>query len=183
VAAVTRSAEEPLWLAPDRLPVLRAAGGDAAAAGEADDEPRALIVPADDACVAGQPMWSQVADVLPAPAAAAEALADALDLRLLDDGEPPVATDPSEVPTPAAVLALVPGTPASYVECEDLSVDGVPVEWWVSGSRVYAATTAGLARGLAQAAGRWDTRAMLETVLSDPGRGPGFALERAWDAS
>lgn len=175
-AAVAHSARHGLWLAPDRVPVLHAA--------DDGDAPRASMVAAEDARVAAGPMWSQVADVVPAPPAAAEALAEALDVALLDDAEAPriAATEPEEVPTPPGARALVPAAPATYVECADLTVDAVPVEWWVTGSQVYAATTAGLARGLAHAGGRWSARAMLEAVLADPGRAPGFALEAAWDA-
>jgi hypothetical protein len=53
------------------------------------------------------------------------------------------------------------------VEHDDLRVDGVGVDWWVVGDRVHAATTAGLARGLADLVGPRHA-ARIEVLLGDP---------------
>jgi len=148
--------------------------------------PVARIVDAEDAVVAAQPMWAQVADVIPAPsAAAAQYLADLLDLPFRYPSDEGVAGDGAHVPipTPPAVLALVPTAPVTYAEHEDLTVAGAPVDWWVTPDGLpHAVTTAGLARALAQAAGRWDARAAIEILLTDPTRAAELASERAWDA-
>lgn len=89
------------------------------------------------------------------------------------------------VPTPAAVLRVLPDAPATWVEHDELRVDGVPVDWWVEGSGsdavVHATQLAALARGLAQAAGRWTDRHAVEIVLTEPGRAEEIAVEQAAD--
>ncbi|OCI30604.1 hypothetical protein [Oerskovia enterophila] len=167
---------------PERLPGLRAG--------------RATCVAADDLAVATSAMWAQVRTVLPvAPGSAGDAarvgetLADLLDLLLLappgsvdvplPDGEgSPQAVDPR-------VVGLVPGVPVRWFEHDALSVDGVEVDWWVcagrDGAQVHAATTSGLARGLAAAAGRPDARHLLEVALLDPDAADELLAESAWD--
>ena len=148
-----------------------------------------------------------------APRSAAEALAALLDLPLasdLADGriDPDDEVDPADAdeddadeddadegedadhgsavaPTPAAVLDLLPGAPATWVEHETLRVDGVPVDWWVEGEGetavVHATQLAGLARGLAQAAGRFWARHAVELVLTEPERAQELRVEAALD--
>lgn len=160
-------------------------------------EPRAAIAPMADVAVAANPMWSQVRDVIPAPPEAAEALADLLGADLLRDTSEPDSTGPESTahPTPPAVRELLPTAPPTYTECDEITVDGVDVTWWVGPPRaeqpgvtgpetpstVYAATTAGLARALAQAAGRWDARHAVEILLADPTRSVELTTEHAWD--
>ncbi|MFD6164125.1 ATP-binding protein [Oerskovia sp. NPDC060287] len=169
---------------PERLPGLR--GG------------RATCVAAEDLAVATSAMWAQVRTVLPvAPdgagdaVRAGEALADLLDLPLLPT---PRSTD---VPLPdgegsrqvvdARVVGLVEGVPEHWFEHDVLTVDGVEVDWWVcaggGGPEVHAATTSGLARGLAAAAGRADTRYLLEVALLDPDAADELLAESAWDGA
>ncbi|HEY0188845.1 MAG TPA: ATP-binding protein [Cellulomonas sp.] len=178
----------------------RVAGADPADDGLADlDVLPALVAPdrvalvhAEDAAVAAAPMWWQRTDVaamLPATDALAPAVARLLDLPLatdladgvvdLDDGD-----DPGELaPTPPAAGRLLPGVPPTWVEHETLRVDGVPVDWWVEddgpAAVVHAVHLAGLARGLAQAAGAWSARHLLELALTEPGRGDALAAEQA----
>ncbi len=162
----------------DHLPALVAAG-------------RVALVHADDAAVADAPMWWQRTDLaalVPAPQPPA-AVAELLDLPLasdLGDGQVDDTDDADVVATPDAVRVLLPWAPTSWVEHEVLRVDGVPVGWWVEGDGadavVHATRLDGLARGLAQAAGRWADRHLVELVLADPGRLDELAAERALDA-
>ncbi|HEX7805690.1 MAG TPA: hypothetical protein VF413_05965, partial [Cellulomonas sp.] len=66
-----------------------------------------------------------------------------------------------------------------------LHVDGTPVDWWVEGvgtdAVVHATQLAGLARGLAQATGRWVDRHAVEVVLTEPLRAQDLAVEMALD--
>ena len=75
--------------------------------------------------------------------------------------------------------------PETWHEREDLHVDGVPVDWWVEGDGpdavVHATHVAALARGLAQAAGRWGLRHALEIALTDPDRAAELATEALLD--
>ena len=119
----------------------------------------------------------------------AGAIAALLDLPLAPDLAETVVPedDGSPGPTPDEALALVPTAPRTWREHEDLRVDGAPVDWWVEGDGpdavVHATQMAALARGLAQAAGRWDLRHALELVLSEPARAPELRAEAAFDPS
>ena len=73
--------------------------------------------------------------------------------------------------------ALLPDAPDTWVQHDDLLVDGAPVDWWVEDSVVHAVHLAGLAAGLAQAAGRWDLRYAVEVLLTDPDRAAEIALD------
>ena len=159
------------------------------------DAHRVVVVHADDAAVADAPMWLQRTDVaalVPAPPAVAGALAALLDVPLASELAEGVVDDnddgPREadlVPTPEGVLALWPEAPPTWVEHETLHVDGTPVDWWVEGGGVdavvHATQLAGLARGLAQAAGRWVDRHAVEVVLTEPARAQDLAVEMALD--
>ncbi|GAA4415049.1 hypothetical protein GCM10023169_00990 [Georgenia halophila] len=124
------------------------------------------MAPADDVVV-GTPMWAQVRAVLPAPQHLVEAVADLLDLDVAEDCEPQV-TGERLTPTPPGALVIVPAAPGEWVECDEVTVAGRPVEWWVSARTAWATTTTGLARALAHAAGDWSLRHRLEDVLTDP---------------
>ena len=80
-------------------------------------------------------------------------------------------TEPTEV--------CVTGAPVT------VRVDGVPVDWWVEGEGetavVHATQLAGLARGLAQAAGRFWARHAVELVLTEPERAQELRVEAALD--
>jgi hypothetical protein len=155
---------------------------------------RVALVHAEDAAVAPSPMWWQRTDlaaVLPAPTGTAADLADLLDLPLVTDLADGVVDqvdgdDAGDlVPTPDAVLGVLPTAPSTWVEHETLRVDGTPVDWWVEGEGgaavVHAVHLAGLARGLAQAAGDWTARHLVELALTDPTRATLLAVERAAD--
>ncbi|WP_448631301.1 hypothetical protein [Cellulomonas soli] len=149
---------------------------------------RVAVVRTQDAAIAREPFWWQrtdVAAIVPAAdALRADALASFLDVPLVDelaDGHLDAARGVA-AEVPVAVRDLLPGCPATWVEHEDLTVDGAPVDWWVVGdgpdAQVHATTTAGLAAGLAWAAGAWTARHAVELVLADPDR----ALEVRLDA-
>ncbi|WP_407344583.1 sacsin N-terminal ATP-binding-like domain-containing protein [Pengzhenrongella phosphoraccumulans] len=150
------------------------------------------MVHADDAAVAPSPMWLQrpdVAALIPAPPVVAVRLSGFLDLPLADDlaEEKPALPDDdgSPGPTPDAAIALAPNAPRTWQEHDDLRVGGAPVEWWVEGDGpdavVHATQLAGLARGLAQAAGRWELRHALELALTEPDRAAELRAEAAFD--
>ncbi|WP_165372782.1 ATP-binding protein [Pengzhenrongella frigida] len=150
------------------------------------------MVHADDAAVAPSPMWLQrpdVAALIPAPPVVAVRLGGLLDLPLADDliEEKPALPDDdgSSGPTPDAAIALAPNVPRTWQEHDDLRVGGAPVDWWVEGDGpdavVHATQMAGLARGLAQAAGRWELRHALELALTEPDRAPELRTEAAFD--
>jgi hypothetical protein len=63
---------------------------------------------------------------------------------------------------------VLPNAPTTWMEHEDLIVDGVPVEWRVVDTVVHASTLHGLARGLAFAAGEWHRRHLVAELLADP---------------
>ncbi len=164
---------------PDRLPAMVAPG-------------EVRVVHADDAAVAPAPMWFQrpdVAALIPAPRALAVRVAALLDLPLADefsDGATAAPDDDGEVgPTPDAALALVPAAPRTWREHDDLRVGDAPVDWWVEGDGpdavVHATHLSALARGLAQAADRWDLRHALEIALTDPSRAPELRTEASFD--
>ncbi len=130
------------------------------------------VVDRDHALVADDARWLQRGDLgglVVAPAARAAALADLLDLPLaseLADGV--VAGDGVPAAVPDAVRAVLPGAPTTWQEHDELLVDGHEVDWWVVGGDVHAATSDGLARGLAFAAGAWAARHAVAAVLAEP---------------
>ncbi|GAA3795234.1 sacsin N-terminal ATP-binding-like domain-containing protein [Cellulomonas soli] len=161
---------------------------------------RVAVVRAEDAAVADAPCWWQRTDVAAmVPAAGrrqAERLASLLDVPLASDladgllaglvhGDAGEAA--ARVDVPSQVRPLVPGAPTVWFEHEDLTVDGAPVDWWVRGAgaqtEVHAMTVAGLASGLAWAAGRWSARHAVERVLGDPDRAGEVLLDAVLDTA
>jgi hypothetical protein len=142
-----------------------------------------------------------VGALVPAPPGTAAALARLLDLPRCEDlaagvvgtggadaGEDADDDEGAQVAaTPPAARAVAPGVPGTWLEHEDLHVDGVPVDWWVEGhgpeATVHASHVAALARGLAQAAGAWPVRHALEVALTEPGRVPDLVTEAMLDPS
>ncbi|WP_028050705.1 sacsin N-terminal ATP-binding-like domain-containing protein [Cellulomonas sp. URHD0024] len=167
---------DPLTDGPERVPAIVAPG-------------RVAMVHADDAAVADQPMWWQRTDVaamVPSTSSRAEALARLLDIPTVAElaaGQVDRAQDGVVTAVPAGVAAVVPGAPVTWVEHDELTVDGAPVDWWVTGvgptALVRTVHVAGLAAGLAQAAGRWWARSAVEAVLVTPERADELALDAA----
>jgi hypothetical protein len=156
---------------------------------------RVALLHAEDAAVAPAPMWWQRADVaamvpLSGPADP-EDLAEVLGVPLAGDLADGVVDERDGddagalSATPDAVRALLPGAPDTWIEHEQLRVDGVPVDWWVDGDGadaiVHATHLAGLARGLAQACGAWRLRHAVELALVEPERAAELAVEQVAD--
>ncbi|MEU7168448.1 molecular chaperone Hsp90 [Streptomyces morookaense] len=147
------------------------------------DELRAVVdgevrvVDAAEALVADAPDLLPLASghaLLPVPPAWAAELADLLQVRRL--GEFVVATadadagEPREVPE--GLRLLLPGAPATYVEHEELVVDGVELDWRLGPDGIlHASTLEGVAAGLAWSAGAWARRFEVAALLEDPDRG------------
>lgn len=138
------------------------------------------VVPAASVVVCDGPHWLQLGltAVVPGPAA----LADLLDVDLASEvHDAALSGDGWMQPVPEVVAAVLGSAAPTYVEHDDLRVGGTPVDWWVDGDEVHAATTDGLARGLAWTAGRWDLRWVLGEVLAEPDALPTLLAEDAFD--
>ncbi|KPI08953.1 hypothetical protein OK074_3477 [Actinobacteria bacterium OK074] len=117
------------------------------------------------------------------PSRAAE-LAELFQVRRLSEsvtGDVDSAGEEHEVPDPVRVL-LGPATPSTYVEHEELVVDGVEIDWRRTRDGVlHAATVEGVAAGLAWAAGQWPRRFEVAALLEDPSRTAELARDRWFD--
>jgi hypothetical protein len=143
---------------PDRV---RAIHGDKITVADANE---VLILDAPD-------LWPLVANqpLIVVPAGQAARLADLLDLPLAAEEVPGVVESAGERrPVPDIVPDVLPGAPATYHEHDSLTVDGTDVPWRFAGGELHAATVEGLAHGLAWAAGRWQDRHLLATLLMSP---------------
>ena len=121
---------------PERLPAVVGPG-------------RVAVVHAEDAAVADHPMWYQRTDVA-ALLPGTEATAALLDLPFAGDLADGAVTSGGEVDdVPVDVRTLLPDAPDTWVQHDDLLVDGAPVDWWVEDSVVHAVHLAGLAAGRA----------------------------------
>lgn len=150
-----------------------------------DGEPR--VVPAGEALVADAPDLLPLAAgraLLPVPRAKAQALAAVLEVRLLSralPAPPPGGGTARAVPAAASDL-LGERTPRTYVEHDELVIDGVELAWRLAGDGVlHAAGLEGLAAGLAWSASQWPRRFELAALLQDPARAPEFDTARWFD--
>ncbi|WP_055482718.1 sacsin N-terminal ATP-binding-like domain-containing protein [Sphaerimonospora mesophila] len=117
-----------------------------------------------------------------APFDLAEALSEVLDLPLVGEiVSGAVTSSGSERPVPEEVRSLLPSAPPTYVEHENLLVDGTPVPWRFFEGKVHASGVEGLARGLAWASGQWGDRLAVAALLRDPGRVPLLLAEADLD--
>lgn len=158
---------------PDRIRVLGADGG-------------TRVVGAGGAVVADAPMWLQRTDLggyVVGSGPVADGLSDLLDLPLAAEVADGRIDHPGRaVPVDPAVRRLVPGVSAQWYEHDELTVDGVPVSWWVSpDGAAHAATGDGLAKALAWAAGGWPRRHLILAALTEPDRAAEFGLDAAFD--
>ncbi|MEU5882652.1 hypothetical protein [Spirillospora sp. NPDC047279] len=140
---------------------------------EAADAADALVLDRPDLLplLAGQPL-------VIAAYGRAERLAELLDLPLASEEVPgTVETAGDKQPVPAAVRAVLPDAPQTYLAHERLAVDGQPVPWWYAEGEIHASSPGGLARGLAWASGHWEDRLLLDAVLRDPEALPALLAE------
>ncbi|MFJ4582045.1 sacsin N-terminal ATP-binding-like domain-containing protein [Streptomyces echinatus] len=117
------------------------------------------------------------------PARAAE-LAELFQVRRLSEsvtGE--VHSEGAEHDVPDSVRVLLgPRTPETYVEHDELVVDGVEIDWRLTDDGVlHAATLEGVAAGLAWAAGQWPRRFEVAALLEDPSRTEELSRDRWFD--
>ncbi|MFF4689545.1 sacsin N-terminal ATP-binding-like domain-containing protein [Streptomyces sp. NPDC001307] len=157
------------------------------------DELRAVVDGRVEVVDAGEAVVVDSPDLLPftggvallpvRPSRAAE-LAELFQVRRLSEsvtGE--VYSEGTEHDVPESVRVLLgPGTPETYVEHEELVVDGVEIDWRLTDDGVlHAATLEGVAAGLAWAAGQWPRRFEVAALLEDPSRTEELARDRWFD--
>ncbi|MGW2821454.1 sacsin N-terminal ATP-binding-like domain-containing protein [Streptomyces sp. NPDC001443] len=148
---------------------------------------RVEVVDAADAVVVDSPdllPFTEGVPLLPVRPALADRLAELFQVRRLSEsvtGEVGSEGAEHDVPEPVRVL-LGPGTPRSYVEHEELLVDGVEIDWRLTDDGVlHASTLEGVAAGLAWAAGQWPRRFEVAALLEDPSRTDELARDRWFD--
>ncbi|MFG2885906.1 sacsin N-terminal ATP-binding-like domain-containing protein [Streptomyces sp. NPDC048297] len=148
---------------------------------------RVEVVDAADAVVVDSPdllPFTAGVPLLPVRPSRAAELAELFQVRRLSEsvtGEVHSEGAEHDVPEPVRVL-LGPLTPATYVEHEELVVDGVEIDWRLTDDGVlHAATLEGVAAGLAWAAGQWPRRFEVAALLEDPSRTEELARDRWFD--
>ena len=167
---VTRTQLRGLWSALAAVPArtaitppdwVRAVRGDAV-----------VVAPAGDVMVLDAPdLWPLAADhpLVLAPSELAADLADLLDLPLVSEeiaGR--VESQGQRQPVPELARTVLPNAPDFYHAHAKLVVDGTGVPWRYADGVLHADGPAGLAAGLAWAAGRWPARQLLAGLLTDP---------------
>ncbi|MGW3119633.1 sacsin N-terminal ATP-binding-like domain-containing protein [Streptomyces sp. NPDC001107] len=148
---------------------------------------RVEVVDAAEAVVVDSPdllPFTEGVPLLPVRPARAAELAELFQVRRLSEsvtGE--VTSEGTEHDVPESVRVLLgAGTPATYVEHEELVVDGVELDWRLTADGVlHAATLEGVAAGLAWAAGQWPRRFEVAALLEDPSRTEELARDRWFD--
>ncbi|MFD8457639.1 sacsin N-terminal ATP-binding-like domain-containing protein [Streptomyces antimycoticus] len=151
-----------------------------------DGEP--TVVEAGEALVADAPDLMPLAEtdgraLLPVRPTRAAELAELFQVRRLSEAYPARVTsqgDPHEVPE--AVRELLPGAPLSYVEHEELLIEGEDeLDWRYVDGTLHASTVEGVAAGLAWAAGHWSRRFEVAALLEDLTRTEELARARWFD--
>ncbi|CAL9457325.1 hypothetical protein SUDANB58_02576 [Streptomyces sp. enrichment culture] len=148
---------------------------------------RVEVVDAADAVVCDSPdllPFTGGVPLLPVRPSRAADLAELFQVRRLSESVTGrVDSEGTEHDVPDAVRVLLgPRTPASYVEHEELVVDGVEIDWRLTDDGVlHAATLEGVAAGLAWAAGQWPRRFEVAALLEDPSRTRELARDRWFD--
>jgi hypothetical protein len=146
---------------------------------------RLVVADADDVLVLDAPdLWPLAADrpLVLAPYRHAARLADLLDLALASDEIPGVVKEAGDLrPVPGVLHDVLTWAPATYREHDALAADGTDVPWRYLDGELHAATTEGLAHGLAWAAGHWAARHLLASLLTDPQDAPRLLAESDLD--
>ncbi|MFI1536615.1 sacsin N-terminal ATP-binding-like domain-containing protein [Streptomyces anandii] len=148
---------------------------------------RVEVVDAAEAVVCDSPdllPFTAGVPLLPVRPALAAELAELFQVRRLSEsvaGSVDSAGTEHDVPEPVGVL-LGPRTPRTYVEHEELVVDGTELDWRLTSDGVlHAATLEGVAAGLAWASGQWPRRFEVAALLEDPSRTEELARDRWFD--
>nr|WP_244217021.1 molecular chaperone Hsp90 [Streptomyces carpinensis] len=148
---------------------------------------RVEVVDASDAVVCDSPdllPFTSGVPLLPVRPSLAAELAELFQVRRLSEsvtGEVDSEGTEHDVPEPVRVL-LGPRTPGTYVEHEELVVDGTELDWRLTSDGVlHAATLEGVAAGLAWASGQWPRRFEVAALLEDPTRTEELARDRWFD--
>ncbi|MFF2201424.1 sacsin N-terminal ATP-binding-like domain-containing protein [Streptomyces sp. NPDC058145] len=148
---------------------------------------RVEVVDAADAVVVDSPdllPFTSGVPLLPVRPARAAELAELFQVRRLSESVTgSVDSEGTEHDVPDAVRVLLgPRTPGTYVEHEELVVDGVEIDWRLTDDgTLHAATLEGVAAGLAWAAGQWPRRFEVAALLEDPSRTGELARDRWFD--
>ncbi|WP_250399708.1 sacsin N-terminal ATP-binding-like domain-containing protein [Streptomyces cellostaticus] len=148
---------------------------------------RTEVVDAADAVVVDSPdllPFTSGVPLLPVRPARAADLAELFQVRRLSESVTgSVDSEGAEHDVPDAVRVLLgPRTPGTYVEHEELVVDGVEIDWRLTDDgTLHAATLEGVAAGLAWAAGQWPRRFEVAALLEDPSRTEELARDRWFD--
>ncbi|MEU1053140.1 sacsin N-terminal ATP-binding-like domain-containing protein [Streptomyces sp. NPDC005876] len=157
------------------------------------DELRAVVdgevrvVDAADAVVVDSPdllPFTAGVPLLPVRPARAAELAELFQVRRLSESVTGrVDSEGTEHAVPEPVRALLGDrTPASYVEHDELVVDGTELDWRLTDDGVlHAATLEGVAAGLAWSAAQWPRRFEVAALLEDPTRTEELARDRWFD--
>ncbi|MHC8423572.1 sacsin N-terminal ATP-binding-like domain-containing protein [Streptomyces sp. NB004] len=145
------------------------------------------VVDAADAVVVDSPdllPFTSGVPLLPVRPSRAAELAELFQVRRLSEsvtGNVDSEGTEHDVPEPVRVL-LGARTPASYVEHEELVVDGVDIDWRLTDDgTLHAATLEGVAAGLAWAARQWPRRFEVAALLEDESRTEELARDRWFD--
>ncbi|MCL7425199.1 sacsin N-terminal ATP-binding-like domain-containing protein [Streptomyces sp. YS415] len=148
---------------------------------------RVEVVEAADAVVVDSPdllPFTAGVPLLPVRPSRAAELAELFQVRRLSEsvtGSVDSEGAEHDVPEPVRVL-LGARTPASYVEHDELVVDGVEIDWRLTDDGVlHASTLEGVAAGLAWAARQWPRRFEVAALLEDPSRTQELARDRWFD--
>jgi hypothetical protein len=148
---------------------------------------RVEVVDAADAVVCDSPdllPFTAGVPLLPVRPSRAAYLAELFQVRRLSESVTgQVTSEGTEHDVPDSVRVLLgPRTPSSYIEHEELVVDGVEIDWRLTDDGVlHAATLEGVAAGLAWAAGQWPRRFEVAALLEDPSRTEELARDRWFD--
>ncbi|MFI7297367.1 sacsin N-terminal ATP-binding-like domain-containing protein [Streptomyces sp. NPDC050121] len=148
---------------------------------------RVEVVDAADAVVVDSPdllPFTEGVPLLPVRPSRAAELAELFQVRRLSESVTgAVDSEGAEHDVPESVRVLLgPRTPATYVEHEELVVDGVEIDWRLTDDGVlHAATLEGVAAGLAWAARQWPRRFEVAALLEDPSRTAELARDRWFD--
>ncbi|MGW7407056.1 sacsin N-terminal ATP-binding-like domain-containing protein [Streptomyces sp. NPDC054833] len=148
---------------------------------------RVEVVDAADAVVVDSPdllPFTSGVPLLPVRPSRAAELAELFQVRRLSESVTgSVDSEGTEHDVPESVRVLLgPRTPDTYVEHEELVVDGVEIDWRLTGDGVlHAATLEGVAAGLAWAAGQWPRRFEVAALLEDTSRTEELARDRWFD--